>query len=173
MFSLVFGKIFSSPNERFIKKIAPIITQINNMEGDIKNLSDDELRYETAKMKEIVSKTSSEGVNVNNVLDSLLPKAFAIVREGSKRVLNKRHYDVQLIGGIVLHRGLIAEMRTGEGKTLVSTLPAYLNALSGKGVHIVTTNDYLVKRDCEWMDERERLLESAYKRDRMSVIERE
>ncbi len=151
MFSLVFGKIFSSPNERFIKKIAPIVTQINSMEEDIKSLSDDELRYETAKMKEIVSKTSSEGGNVNHVLDSLLPKAFAIVREASKRVLNKRHYDVQLVGGIVLHRGLIAEMRTGEGKTLVSTLPAYLNALSGKGVHIVTTNDYLVKRDCEWM----------------------
>ena len=147
MLSQLFGKIFLSPNEKFIRRIAPIVTQINDMEGEIKSLSDDQLRHETGKMKDIVAQSN----DMNHTLESLLPKSFAMVREASRRVLNKRHYDVQLIGGVVLHKGLIAEMRTGEGKTLVATLPAYLNALCGKGVHIVTTNDYLVKRDSEWM----------------------
>lgn len=154
MFSLIFRKIFSSPNERFIKRITPVVTQINEMEVEMKNLSDDQLRSETGQMKDLVSKSG----DTNGALDSLLPKAFAIVREASRRVLNKRHYDVQLIGGFVMHKGMIAEMRTGEGKTLVATLPAYLNALLGKGVHVVTTNDYLVKRDAEWMGKLYRFL---------------
>jgi preprotein translocase subunit SecA len=142
MFKL-FDKFLSNPNQKFLKKISHFISDINKLEFEIKSLSDDQLRGETAKMKEMVA----NGVNV----DLLLTRAFAIVREGSVRVLNKRHYDVQLLGGIVLHKGMIAEMRTGEGKTLVATLPAYLNALTGKGVHIVTTNDYLVTRDAESM----------------------
>ncbi len=154
MFSFVLGKVFSTPNERFIKKIGPIVSQINNMEAEMKKLSDDQLREHTAQMREVISKSNDN----KQVIDSLLPRAFAVVREGSRRVLNKRHYDVQLVGGVVLHRGMIAEMRTGEGKTLVATLPAYLNALSGKGVHVVTTNDYLVKRDSEWMGKLYRFL---------------
>lgn len=142
MFKL-FGKLLSNPNQKFLKKISHFIGEINNLETEIKSLSDDELRGETAKMKQMVANGAT--------LDSLLTRAFAIVREGSVRVFNKRHYDVQLLGGIVLHQGMIAEMRTGEGKTLAGTLPAYLNALNGKGVHIVTTNDYLVTRDAESM----------------------
>jgi preprotein translocase subunit SecA len=142
MFKL-FGTLLSNPNQKFLKKISHFVSEINNLEPQIKEMSDDELRCETRKLKEMVA----GGVT----LDSLLTKAFAIVREGSVRVFNKRHYDVQLLGGIVLHKGVIAEMRTGEGKTLVATLPAYLNALTGKGVHIVTTNDYLVTRDAESM----------------------
>ncbi len=140
MFKL-FGTLLSNPNQKFLKKISHFIGEINNLETQMKEMSDDELRGETAKLKEMVAGGAT--------LDSLLTKAFAIVREGSVRVFNKRHYDVQLLGGIVLHKGMIAEMRTGEGKTLVATLPAYLNALTGKGVHIVTTNDYLVTRDAE------------------------
>lgn len=145
MFKL-FGGVFSSPNERFLKKISHIISEINSLETEMKGLSDEALRGETFKMKEIISKS-----NDHKTLDSLLPRAFAIVREGSVRVFQKRHYDVQLLGGLVLHRGMIAEMKTGEGKTLVATLAAYLNALSGKGVHVVTPNDYLVARDTESM----------------------
>lgn len=139
----LFGKLFSNPNQKFLKKISHFVGEINNLESQMKTMSDDQLRSETFKMKEMVASGTS--------LDSLLPRAFAIVREGSVRVFNKRHYDVQLLGGIVLHKGMIAEMRTGEGKTLVATLPAYLNALTGKGVHVVTTNDYLVTRDAESM----------------------
>ncbi len=139
----IFGKLFSNQNQKFLKKISHFIGEINNLESQIKSMSDHDLRSETIKMKEMVASGTS--------IDILMPKAFAIVREGSVRVFNKRHYDVQLLGGIVLHKGMIAEMRTGEGKTLVATLPAYLNALSGKGIHVVTTNDYLVTRDAESM----------------------
>jgi preprotein translocase subunit SecA len=142
MFTL-FKKLFSDQNQKFLKKNSHLIEEINSFEPQMKALSDDDLRSETRKMQEMVMEGTS--------LDSLLTRAFAVVREGSVRVFNKRHYDVQLLGGIVLHRGMIAEMRTGEGKTLVATLPAYLNALTGKGVHIVTTNDYLVTRDAEAM----------------------
>jgi preprotein translocase subunit SecA len=131
------------PNERQVKKYFQIADQIDGMEESIASLSDDELRGKTAEFKERLSKGES--------LDDLLPEAFAVTREASKRVLGMRHFRVQLVGGMVLHNGDIAEMRTGEGKTLVSTLPAYLNALTGKGVHIVTVNDYLARRDKEWM----------------------
>lgn len=135
--------LFGSVNDRMIKSLAKIVTQINELEPGISALSDAELKAQTLKLKHKLS----EGFT----LDNILPEAFATVREASKRVLNMRHFDVQLMGGIVLHRGMISEMKTGEGKTLVATLPAYLNALTGKGVHIVSVNDYLVKRDSEWM----------------------
>ncbi len=151
-------KIFGSENERFLKKIQPIIDQINGLESSIKNLSDDELRAKTVSFKQRVAdyKAGAETPEIlkrceQEILDEILPEAFAVVREGSRRVTGMRHFDVQLIGGLVLHQGNIAEMRTGEGKTLVSTLPAYLNALTGRGVHVVTVNDYLASRDAEWM----------------------
>ena len=136
-------KVFGSKNDREIKSIQPIVDQINQLEPEIQALSDDALKNQTARFKERLEK--------GEPLDDLLPEAFATIREASIRALGMRHFDVQLIGGIVLHRGRIAEMKTGEGKTLVSTLPAYLNALTGKGVHIVTVNDYLATRDAEWM----------------------
>jgi len=139
----IFEKIFGDPNEKEIKKIGPLVDEINRLEGKFQGLSDEGLRSETLKFKERVKK--------GETLDSMLPEAFAIVREAAKRTLGQRHYDVQLIGGIVLHQGKISEMKTGEGKTLVSTLPIYLNALSGKGAHLVTVNDYLAKRDANWM----------------------
>lgn len=134
---------FFDPNEWEIRKIKPIVYKINELEKEISKLSDEDLGSKTALFKQRIENGES--------LDSILPEAFAVVREVSKRVLSMRHFDVQLIGGIVLHQGRIAEMKTGEGKTLVATLPAYLNALTGKGVHIVTVNDYLAKRDAEWM----------------------
>ncbi|MBK5274166.1 MAG: preprotein translocase subunit SecA, partial [Desulfuromonadales bacterium] len=143
MFGSILTKIIGSKNEREIKKLWPIVAKINAMESSISALSDDQLRGKTAEFKELHAKGES--------LDALLPEAFAVCREAGKRVLNMRHFDVQLIGGMVLHSGKIAEMKTGEGKTLVATLPAYLNAISGKGVHVVTVNDYLAKRDSEWM----------------------
>ena len=121
----------------------PIVDKINALEDETRKLSDEELRNKTDEFK----KQLSEG----KTLDDILPEAFAVVREASRRVLGMRHFDVQLIGGIILHQGRIAEMKTGEGKTLVATLPAYLNALSGEGVHVITVNDYLAKRDSEWM----------------------
>ncbi len=136
-------KVFGSKNERELKKLQPFVDQINSLEPEIKALSDDQLRAQTAKFK--------ERVDQGETLESVLPEAFATVREASVRTLNMRHFDVQLVGGIVLHQGKIAEMKTGEGKTLAATLPAYLNALTGKGVHIITVNDYLAKRDTEWM----------------------
>jgi preprotein translocase subunit SecA len=136
-------KLFGNYSEKEIKRIRPIVAKINELEPTIQPLTDEELRGKTDEFKERLSK--------GETLDDLLPEAFAVVREAAKRVLGMRHFDVQLIGGIVLHQGRIAEMRTGEGKTLVSTCPAYLNALEGKGVHIVTVNDYLAKRDAEWM----------------------
>jgi preprotein translocase subunit SecA len=136
-------KVFGSKNERELKKINPIVEQINAFEPQMQSMSDDALKAQTSLLK--------ERLNNGDSLDDILPEAFATVREASIRTLKMRHFDVQLIGGIVLHQGKIAEMKTGEGKTLAATLPAYLNALSGKGVHIVTVNDYLARRDTEWM----------------------
>ena len=143
-------KIFGSANDRFVKRQGKIIQVINSLEPSFSKLTDEELRAKTLEFK--------KRVNNGETLDELLPEAFATVREAAKRTLGQRHYDVQLIGGIVLHNGMISEMKTGEGKTLVATLAAYLNALSGKGVHIVTVNDYLAKRDAEWMGQVYRFL---------------
>ncbi len=137
------NKIFKTGNQKELDRIKPLIEAINNQEVNFKALKDEEFKEKTFLLK----KNIQEGRKI----DSIIPEAFALVRESAKRVLNERHYDVQLIGGIFLHEGKIAEMKTGEGKTLVSTLPAYLNALAGKGVHVVTVNDYLAKRDSEWM----------------------
>ena len=137
------NKLFKSTNQQELNKIKPIVQKINELEKDFLNLSLEKFNEKTNQLK----KNVSDGRN----LDEILPEAFAMVREAAKQTLNERHFDVQLVGGVVLHRGCIAEMKTGEGKTLVSTLPAYLNALKGKGVHIVTVNDYLAKRDSEWM----------------------
>ncbi|HEX8034750.1 MAG TPA: preprotein translocase subunit SecA [Ktedonobacterales bacterium] len=136
-------KILGDPNEKELKRIRPIVAEINNLEDEMRALSDDDLRAKTGEFKQELEQGAD--------LDDILPDAFAVVREASRRVLGMRHYDVQLIGGVVLHQGKIAEQRTGEGKTLVATLPSYLNALTGKGVHIVTTNDYLAQRDRNWM----------------------
>ncbi|EKE02425.1 MAG: hypothetical protein ACD_20C00391G0019 [uncultured bacterium] len=150
-------KLLGDPNEKKIKKIQPIVDYINSLEPEIIALSDDELRAKTVEFKERLAKRNKSSNPQRDreleaeALESILPEAFAVVREAGKRTLNMRHFDMQLIGGVVLHRGGIAEMRTGEGKTLVATLPAYLNALTEKGVHIVTVNDYLAKRDSEWM----------------------
>ena len=135
--------IFGSRNERLLKEYRRTVTKINALEPTLEALSDDQLRAKTEEFKQRVAKGES--------LDALLPEAFAVVREGSKRVFKMRHFDVQLLGGMALHNGKIAEMRTGEGKTLTATLPVYLNALTGKGVHLVTVNDYLARRDAEWM----------------------
>ena len=135
--------IFGSRNERLLKEYRRTVTKINALEPSLEALSDDQLRAKTEEFKQRVAKGES--------LDALLPEAFAVVREGSKRVFKMRHFDVQLLGGMALHNGKIAEMRTGEGKTLTATLPVYLNALTGKGVHLVTVNDYLARRDAEWM----------------------
>ena len=150
-------KLFGDPNNNKIKKMMPVVEHINALEEEFSKLSDEELKNKTEEFKNILAKrpTSNDIKHDRELekqaLDSILPEAFAVVREAGKRVLNMRHFDVQLLGGIFLHEGQIAEMRTGEGKTLVATLPAYLNALTGKGVHIVTVNDYLAKRDSEWM----------------------
>src|SRR5471030_2175888 len=143
MFTRILTRIFGSRNDRLIKSYSKTVQRINALEPVISALSDDALRAKTAEFKGRLAR--------GEMLDDLLPEAFAVVREAGKRVLNMRHFDVQLIGGMILHGGKIAEMRTGEGKTLVATLPAYLNALSGTGVHIVTVNDYLASRDADWM----------------------
>ena len=150
MLGKVARSIFGSANDRFIRKQQKIVQQINNLEASIKQLNDDELKNKTNEFR--------QRIKDGETLDMLLPEAFAVVREAALRTLGQRHYDVQLIGGIVLHKGMIAEMKTGEGKTLVATLAAYLNALEGKGVHIVTVNDYLAKRDAEWMGQVYRFL---------------
>ena len=180
MINTLLGKIFGTKNEREVKRLQPRVEDINALEPDIQKLSDDELRAKTAEFRARIQErlssiagepeadTDSPDLDLRNsdrqkeieaersdalkgVLDELLEEAFAVVREAGRRVLNMRHFDVQLIGGMVLHEGKIAEMKTGEGKTLVATLPVYLNALSGRGVHVVTVNDYLAKRDSEWM----------------------
>ena len=150
-------KLFGDPNTRKIKKLQPLVAEINLIEEDIKGLSDDELRGKTAEFRQMLDKAKNYREK-EEILDDILPDAFAVVREAGIRVLGMRHYDVQLLGGIVLHKGQIAEMRTGEGKTLVCTLPAYLNGLTGKGVHTVTVNDYLARRDAEWMGQIHRFL---------------
>jgi len=137
-----FSKLFGS-NDREIRKTQNIVDEINSLEKKMQSLSDEELRAKTDELRKLLQEGKKE--------DDILPEAFAVVREAGKRVLGQRHFDVQMLGGIVLHRGKIAEMKTGEGKTLTSTLPIYLNALSGKGVHVVTVNDYLARRDCNWM----------------------
>ena len=143
MISGLLKKIFGSRNDRLIKQYSQTVQKINALENSIAALSDDALRAKTDEFKQRHAQGES--------LDDLLPEAFAVVREAGKRVLGMRHFDVQLIGGMVLHYGKIAEMRTGEGKTLVATLPSYLNAIAGKGVHVITVNDYLASRDSAWM----------------------
>jgi preprotein translocase subunit SecA len=159
-------KLFGSNNQRYLKSIQPVINRINELEPSVKKLSDDELKARTAEFKERVARAVKDARDPEDlkrrervVLDEILPEAFATVREASMRSTGMRHFDVQLIGGLVLHQGKIAEMRTGEGKTLVATLPAYLNSLTGRGgVHVITVNDYLASRDAEWMGQIHRFL---------------
>ena len=143
MLNKILTKVLGSQNERELKRIQPIVEQVNALESGVTLLSDEELRDKTQGFKD-----SLQG---GEALETLLPEAFAVVREASRRSIGLRHYDVQIVGGVVLHDGKISEMKTGEGKTLVSTLPVYLNALEEKGVHIITVNDYLARRDAEWM----------------------
>ena len=137
-------------NQRELNRLAPLVQRINELEAEFLPYTDDQLRAKTGEFR----RRLQDGAT----LDELLPEAFAVVREAAKRTLGQRHFDVQLMGGVVLHEGKIAEMKTGEGKTLVATLPVYLNALTGKGVHVVTVNDYLAKRDSEWMGQIYRFL---------------
>ncbi len=158
MINSVLSKVFGTSNERAVKKMQPLVDQINALEASLVDLSDEDLRAKTAEFKARIA-AKIEGLTDKDevyaaekaALDELMPEAFAVVREAGKRAVGMRHFDVQMLGGAVLHRGNIAEMRTGEGKTLVATLPCYLNALAGRGVHVVTVNDYLAKRDAEWM----------------------
>ncbi|HEV2765095.1 MAG TPA: hypothetical protein VGV38_19085, partial [Pyrinomonadaceae bacterium] len=152
-------KVFGSSNQRYVKSLRPLVDEINALEPEVQALSDDEMRERISALRERVAQ-EVEGHEDNKeerkrrtrrALDEILPEAFALTREASVRATGMRHFDVQLIGGIALHQGRIAEMRTGEGKTLVATLPAVLNALTGRGVHVVTVNDYLATRDAEWM----------------------
>ncbi len=143
MLNTFLKKIIGSKNERELRRLQPLVDKINSFEGTVNSLSDAQLAGKTVEFRQRLEKGAT--------VDDLLPEAFAVVREAGKRVLGMRHFDVQLIGGMVLHAGKIAEMKTGEGKTLVATLPSYLNALTGKGVHVITVNDYLARRDSEWM----------------------
>ena len=177
MINTVIAKVFGTKNEREIKRLMPRVEAINALEPQVQKLTDAELRAKTdefrKKIQERLSRIPDEPeadpdrakeieterqAALKEVLDEVLVEAFAVVREAGRRVLNMRHFDVQLIGGMVLHEGKISEMKTGEGKTLVATLPVYLNALSGRGVHVVTVNDYLAKRDSEWMGQLYRFL---------------
>src|SRR5512138_458195 len=164
MFKRLIQKVVGTKNERELKRLQPRVAAINVLEDEVRALNDGELRARTAALRQQVAAVLARGGNGNGepddaaqkaqvaeALDPILPRAFALCREAGRRVLNMRHFDVQLIGGMVLHEGKIAEMATGEGKTLVATLPAYLNALSDRGVHVVTVNDYLAKRDTQWM----------------------
>jgi len=153
----MFKNLLGDPNARKLRKFQPWVADIAILEEDFHALTDDQLRGKTAEFKERLAKTKSLN-DEKELLDEILPEAFAVVREAGQRVLGMRHFDVQLLGGIILHKGQIAEMKTGEGKTLVATLPAYLNALKGKGVHIITVNDYLARRDAEWMGQVHRFL---------------
>ena len=150
MFAALAKSIFGSANDRYVRGLGKYVDAINALEPNIKALSDDELRGQTELFRQRLANGEK--------LDDLIPEAFGTVREAAIRTLGQRHYDVQLIGGIALHRGEIAEMKTGEGKTLVATLAVYLNALEGKGVHVVTVNDYLARRDAEWMGQIYRFL---------------
>ncbi|HLE69424.1 MAG TPA: preprotein translocase subunit SecA, partial [Vicinamibacteria bacterium] len=143
MVNTVLTKIVGSRADRDLKRMRPVVEVINQIEPSMKALSDEDLKRKTSEFRERVERGQS--------LEELLPEVFAVGREASRRVLEMRHFDVQLIGAMVLHQGKIAEMKTGEGKTLVATLPVYLNSLTGKGVHVVTVNDYLARRDAEWM----------------------
>ncbi len=143
MFTALVKKIFGNENERILKGFSKAVAQISALEPQIQPLTDAELRNQTAKFKDMLAKGAT--------LDDILPEAFATAREASRRAMGQRHFDVQMLGGIALHNGYIAEMRTGEGKTLTATLAIYLNALEGKGVHVVTVNDYLAERDANWM----------------------
>jgi preprotein translocase subunit SecA len=177
LINTLLGKVFGTKNEREIKRLAPRVERISSLEWEIEKLSDGQLRAKTDEFRKKIQHRLSQIPDepeadldrqkeldhqrlaaTNEVLDEILEEAFAVVREAGRRVLNMRHFDVQLIGGMVLHRGMISEMKTGEGKTLVATLPVYLNALSGRGVHVVTVNDYLAKRDSEWMGQLYRFL---------------
>lgn len=151
-------RLLGDPNARKLKKFQPLVAEINLIEEDIKNLSDEDLKAKTGEFREQLAKGKNDD-EIKEILDDILPEAFAVVREAGIRVLGLRHYDVQLLGGIVLYKGQIAEMKTGEGKTLVCTLPAYLYGLTGKGVHVVTVNDYLARRDAEWMGQVHRFLD--------------
>ena len=143
MVGKLFKKLFGSRNERLVKVMRKTVAQMNGFEPSLQALTDEQLKAKTDEFRQRLEQGEE--------LNALMPEAFATVREASQRVLGLRHYDVQMIGGMVLHQGKISEMRTGEGKTLMSTLPAYLNALTGKGVHVITVNDYLATRDAEWM----------------------
>ena len=151
MFQKVLTSIFGSRNQRLLKEYGRAVEKINSLEAEVSALSDDGLRAKTVEFRERIATGTAAGKELAQILDDLLPEAFAVCREGAKRALGMRHFDVQLIGGMVLHNGKIAEMRTGEGKTLTATLPVYLNALAGRGVHVVTVNDYLATRDAAWM----------------------
>src|SRR5437763_11990130 len=165
-FDKILTKVFGSSNERFLKTVNPLVARINEFEPAIKNLTDEQLREKTAEYKAQIADAVKDARDKDDrkyreqqVLNEILPEAFAVVREASVRTTGMRHFDVQMIGGLVLHEGKIAEMRTGEGKTLVATLPAYLNALTGRGgVHVITVNDYLASRDAEWMGQIHRFL---------------
>ena len=148
-----FQKILGDPNDRIIKSLQPIVQQINGWEAKITELTDEQLRQRTAELKAgYQSALNDRGeAEAKHYLDDILPEAFALMREAARRTIGQRHFDVQLIGGMILHRGQIAEMKTGEGKTLVATLPLYLNALTGKGVQLVTVNDYLARVGAGWM----------------------
>src|ERR1700760_4825192 len=146
----ILAKVFGTKNEREVKAMRPMVAAIGDLEPELQQLSDADLAQKTVQFKERLANGES--------LDDLMNEAFAVCREAGRRVLNMRHFDVQLIGGVVLHRGRIAEMKTGEGKTLVATLPSYLNGLTGNGVHVVTVNDYLARRDSEWMGRIHRFL---------------
>src|SRR5262249_51202478 len=157
MIDRLLAKVFGTQHERDIKKMLPRVERINALEPSIKALSDEQLRGKTDEFRARIAK-ALEGIHPEDakeardaVLDAILEEAFAVAREASVRALGMRPFDVQLIGGMVLHSGKIAEMKTGEGKTLVATMPVYLNALTGRGVHVVTVNDYLARRDAEWM----------------------
>ncbi len=168
MINTLLGKVFGTKNEREVKRLMPRVLAINALEPEIQKLSDEQLRAKTdefrKKIQERLSRIPDEPdadpdrlkqlederkQAIHEVLNEILEEAFAVVREAGRRVLNMRHFDVQLIGGMVLHQGTISEMKTGEGKTLVATLPVYLNALTGRGVHVITVNDYLAKRDSD------------------------
>jgi preprotein translocase subunit SecA len=150
MLNQVLTKVFGSQQKRDVKKMSPLVDEINQREPEIEALSDAELKAKTAELRGRHEAGES--------LDDLLVEAFAVAREAARRTVGMRPFDVQLMGGVVLHRGRIAEMKTGEGKTLMATMPVYLNALAGKGVHVVTVNDYLARRDAEWMGEIYRFL---------------
>ncbi|SVB96596.1 uncharacterized protein METZ01_LOCUS249450, partial [marine metagenome] len=135
--------LFGDSNEKVLKRVGHLVERVNSIEASLEGLSDDTLRGKSREFKQLLDSGTS--------IEQLLPEAFAVVREAAKRALGQRHFDEQILGGIILHQGKIAEMKTGEGKTLVATLPVYLNALEGFGIHVVTVNDYLAKRDAQWM----------------------